>query len=220
MILKEDNIDNFVESIKKSNSNLEEIMIKYSHQYAIIKGHANPNIIQDDDYYENVRDHITFSGFSWIDEFSKMFKRMDISMEVLPDGTFNHSNVNLSVNVILPKDDSAVTAYIYRRFQDLSKYNQFLHSVRLKGTKGKINSIQFEFSFDVKKLSKIIREKSVGNKQLVEQWMYITEKCQKNNRNVEVIDVLFPVVSGKIHYEVTTELVSEYISLSGNTTNV
>ena len=214
MILKDEKIDKFVKEIKKTSSNLEEIMIRYSHQYVLLQGHAIPNVIQDEDYYENIRDHITFSGFSWIEPFAKMFKRMDITIDVLPDGTFDHDKVNLSVNVILPNEESARTAFIYRRFNDLSKFNQFLHSVKVKGKNGKIHTLQFDFTFEVKKITKAIREKSSGNKKMVEQWMYMIAKCGEDNRSLEVMEVVYPVVSGKIHYEVTRELVSEYIPLN------
>ncbi|MDC3424387.1 hypothetical protein NC797_07685 [Aquibacillus sp. 3ASR75-11] len=219
MLLNESGIEELISEMKDKSLNIESLQFKYSpkknHPYALVYGEGVSGIAQDEDYYINFEENIFAAEFSWFEPLCKFFRSsaIDASVTVLPDGNFEQEKVKIEAKLELPKGVENVPGFLYPRFKPFVLFYPYLKNIEVKGFEGVIRNVIFSLEIDARTVTSILKEPNKYNRQMLEQWLVITDKCERDNIGRNRFENSFKVINGKINYEARTELVSKFFNI-------
>ncbi|QAS54860.1 hypothetical protein [Halobacillus litoralis] len=211
MLLKEEGIEDFIADIKESELNIETLSLKFNPEksYALINALGTSSIMQNEEYYENVEENVFATEFSWFGPLCQELNSLiTANMRVDTEGNFDQEKVMLEVNVVMPRKISS----LYKELKPLVLFHPYITSMKVKGGKGRIRNIFFYLELDAKMVNKTINHKENINHQILTQWIYGLEVCERDNRSKKVFDNRFKVVNGKMNRTVKKEMVSQYFN--------
>ena len=218
MLLDDFGINQIVTDMQNKNLNIEKLLFKYNpdKKYVLVDGDGIPGVIQECDFYENFKDNLIYTDLSWLAPLCSAFNcNLEAKVSVDPDGSFQHDRVEMVANLQVPKKvGDNLLGFLYPRFKNFVKFYPFIKSVEVRGYQSKVCNIFFNLEIDTQKVNKILRAKDNINHQLIEQWLYMIDKCERDNVMSDRYSNTFLVLNGKINYESKTELISHYFILN------
>ncbi|OUM90431.1 hypothetical protein [Parageobacillus thermoglucosidasius] len=200
--------DEHINEIKKDlityRHGVNQIMVSYSaHSNSIsVESHGIKNILNPENYYDNLEQHLIYANLSWLTPFSNHLNEslevnFDAVLNVLPDGTMEHDNVSLTVNAVIfgQKNKYEIMQIAKTLFEALIPFRQYISSVTFKGHQYSLHQISFDMKLDGKKVSAILANNKI-NRQILAQWLQTLDNIlDSNQRRYKFIDTV-SILSG------------------------
>jgi hypothetical protein len=203
-LLEEEKIIEMKDKFKERKVGLESIKIKYhiSERSVSIEGNGIEGIPQNEEYYENLEDNLTFADFSWLTPICKDLKtNMNFTLDVLPDGNFDHSKIKAEITLSLPLRSvkRRTLAISNSFFKQLLKYRNFGTMVEFKGHENYLTAIKFFLVIDGRKLNTLIQnaEEKINN-QFLSQWTTALDYVLDYNKGEFKYISKLPIINGRI----------------------
>lgn len=207
-LLTENQIIEVKETLEKQRVGLTNISFKYSATAKTIniEAHGIENILHNEEYYENVEDHLTFAELRWLAPMARELNKklevnFDANIAVLPDGSMDHEHIQfeLSANIFSRQTEKHQILNSARLlFISLLPFRQFIKSVTFKGHQYNLKTILFHLDLDGTKVSQILKNEQVINQQVLGNWLATLDNILDFNKGRFKFVTNVPVVSGKM----------------------
>ncbi|PGT83268.1 hypothetical protein [Bacillus sp. AFS040349] len=217
MILDDKIIETFIEEMKAKKAKTEIIYFKCKDgKYMKIHGYGVAGVVQDEEFFENLHDHLIYSELSWIQPIIDVFKcPIEAEADVDNSGSVGNEKIKIEARIQIPKEASRnLPGYLYPRFQSIIRLHSFIQDVKVDGYDGCLSALLFTLQIDAKKVNKVLSSSANGNKQLTNQWITTIEKYRMFNIGAERFSTIYQVINGKLDKERKRDLYSAYIDLS------
>ncbi|KAA6446943.1 hypothetical protein [Bacillus swezeyi] len=219
-LLNEKKIDQFLNNVKDRGVWLSDINFRYNPRkhFLMVDGLGASGMQLDEEYYENVRDHLEYADLSWLTPMcNKLSTHLSATINVLDDGTINQDTVRLQFTVEVNEHDN-LKRLVYTKLKNFIYFKDFIEEINFKGTGSKIRAIILILNVDVKKLSKILSSNNdqvnnTVNKSILEQWVATASMVEQHYTTAYHINCIIPVLKGKMQYNIKKDSVMLRINL-------
>lgn len=202
--LNDNQILEMKEAFQKSQLNLQKLCFKYTatSKDLFVDAIGVEGIPQNDEYYDNVEDNLIYTELTWLNTLcNKLQINFDATIEVLPDGSFNHSSIHLELNPVVVGRDvnkAQILSYFHPLFKKLVPLRTFIHNVEFKGHDFSLRKITFDIKLDGKKVNSLFDSTQPVNTQALSQWVATLEHILEYNKGRYKYITSVPMVNGRM----------------------
>ena len=215
MLLNEIVLEELVADIKKRKIKVESLTFVYHPQEKTILINADgpPDVVLDDEYYENIFENILCCETMWLDPLTKIINtRFEAKVNVDTEGNFMHDSLDVIANYNIRSRISNLLGYLYSNLKNIVKCYASINRVKVMGYKNELSNIYFYLNINGKKVNTLLKESNI-NKRYLEQWLVVIDKCDREIGKQAKYSNTFRVINGKINYETRTEVVSQLFKI-------
>lgn len=202
--LSDNQILELKETFKKLNLGLQKLCFRYTanSKDIFVDAIGVEGIPQSEEYYENIDDHLAFTNFSWLSTLcNKLQVNFDATVEVLPDGTFNHSEIHIELNPVIigrQVDKASILSFFYPFFKKLIPLKSYIHKVEFKGHDFSLRKMAFSLVLDGKKVNGLLNDTQGLNHQTLSQWTATLEHIIEYNKGRYKYITTVPMINGRM----------------------
>jgi hypothetical protein len=201
-MLFEKDIQNLVKDISGKKLNVEYITIKYSYSnnYAILSPTGVPDVVDDQEYLDNIEENLHYLNFSFLETFGQHL-RMDFDATVQMDIDGNIDNkiqIEVKVTDIHNKAINGVCMKSLRqKLLPMLAFHKHIKNVEFKGHKSQVTSLHFHMELELKQVNPLIKTNSFNNA-ILSNWLFVTQYLSTLDKEQFRIYYSIPVVDGKM----------------------
>jgi hypothetical protein len=202
--LNDSQIFEMKEEFKKLNLGIQKLCFKYTanSKDLFVDAIGVEGIPQAEDYYDNIEDHLTYTDLTWLSTLcNKLQVNFDATVEVFPDGTFNHSEIHIELNpVIIGRnvDKGSILSFFYPFFKKLMPLKSNIQRVEFKGHDYSLRKMTFSLVLDGKKVNVLLSDNQGLNHQSLSQWIATLEHVLEYNKGRYKYITTVPMVNGRM----------------------
>lgn len=209
-LLHDNQISEMKSNLEIQRVGLENILFSYSttsgKKVLNVEAYGVDDILQHDEYYENIEDHLTFAELSWLNPMAcELNKKLEINFDatipVFPDGTMDHSKVKFHISAGLfsrQTEKHQILASVKSLYTSLIPFRQYIKNVTFKWHLYRLKTILFELELDGRKVNSILSNTQVTNQQVLGQWLATLDNIIDSNQGRFKHIVTLPVINGKM----------------------
>lgn len=202
--LNDNQILEMKEAFHKAQLGLQKLCFKYTatSKDLFVDAIGIEGIPQTEDYYDNVEDNLLYTELTWLNTLcNKLQINFDATIEVLPDGSFNHQSIHLELNPVVVGREvtkAHILSYFYPLFIKLVPLKSFIRNVEFKGHDFSLRKISFDILLDGKKVNSLLNKEHPVNNQALSQWVATLEHILEYNKGRYKYITSVPVVNGRM----------------------
>ncbi|MEI2358391.1 hypothetical protein [Mesobacillus zeae] len=192
------------ETFQKLKLSLQKLSFKYNAgtQDLFVDAVGVEGIPQDDEYYENLEDNLMYTELTWLNVLCNTLNfSFEATIDVLPDGSFNNSAINLEINTAIvgnQLDKYGILSISNPIFKKLLPLRSFIHNVEFKGHEFCLRKMTFRLLLDSSKVNALINGKQPLNYQVLSQWTSTLEHILDYNQGRFKYITNLPIVNGRM----------------------
>lgn len=201
-ILTDTHIEEMSQTIREKRLGIHKVEFQYKKGQVYIDALGVEGIPQTETYYENIEDHLVFTELSWLSPICNQFKvNINASIEVNPEGEFDHDLIPLELLTSFPKD-LEIHQILYRLrpvLERLIPFRSYMTNVELSWHDSCLASIRFYMKIEGKKVNTIINSSQGTNHQILRQWASTITAAIDYNKGRYKHRVDLPIVNGRMN---------------------
>lgn len=209
-LLHDDEISKVRSDLEITKLGITNILFSYSttreKSVLNVEAYGVNDILQQDEYFENIEDHLMFAEFSWLAPMAhELNKKLEINFNaevtVLPNGTIDHSNIKFDINAVIFSrhiEKHQILSSVKSLYTSLLPFRQYIKNVTFTWHYYKLTNILFELELDGRKVNTILSNSQVTNQQVLGQWMATLDNIIDSNQGRFKHIVTLPVINGKM----------------------
>ncbi|WP_374717786.1 hypothetical protein [Neobacillus sp.] len=206
--LEESQILDIKNTLKTQKIGLSNIQFKYSATAKTmnIEAYGIENILQNDEYYDNIEEHLIFADLRWLalmsSEINKKLKvNFDANIQVNPDGSMNHEKIHFEISAGIfsqQMEKYQILSSAKTLFSSLIPFRQYIKNVTFKGHQYNLKTIIFTLELDGYKVNSIISQNTVVNQQILSQWLATLDNILDYNKGRFKFINKVPIINGRM----------------------
>ena len=201
--LDDNRIYEIKQAIQQKQLGLKQIDFRYVKGDLYIEAVGIEGIPQKEDCYDNIEDHIVFTDLNWLTPLCNELKvNLDASITVNPDGTLNHSDIEIGLHTVVYGDKSnklQILSSLLPLLKKLIPFRSYLTNIEFIWHDYKLRNIRFGMNLDGKKVNTILKNSQVVNSQILSQWSSTISTVIDYNMGRYKHNVNVPIVNGRMN---------------------
>lgn len=170
------------------------------------------NVVQEDSFFENLYEDILCIDSFCLTRLAKRFEtNMELSTVVLPDGTIDFTNVQVSIMLTVPRsinltmiqEQKRLQTFIYGYYRKMAPFHANIQDIRFCFQNHRLCTVKIEMNLNLDKIGTLFESTTV-NQQILEQWLSTFEIVYDHSAGEHSIDYLLPMVKGKMRFDMHT----------------